>query len=234
MMSLHTSDRGNSTDRLQSPLLSREALRRLAWCTFYLDSITDGGRYGSQTVDEQAYRLQLPSDDAFLAGDNTIQPLALVDSSPLDMPAYLIRTAAARRRALHFAFRATHQEGTVEQLSDGLHALKRDLQQVFQDFPQQLGFESEILQLHQNRLPMFVLVHVLRHNLFIICGRAALQVYTRGSDKGHLVEKARWDRIGHALAVADIISRAKQEEVAFDPHIGIQAYVAFESRYPHA
>ncbi|KAL2839002.1 hypothetical protein BJY01DRAFT_257892 [Aspergillus pseudoustus] len=245
MMSLHTLDRTYPADfpsqQSLSPLLSRESLRRVAWCTFYLDSMTDGGRYGSQTVDEHAYRLQLPCDEeSFLGNDRVVtEPLfpgqipgnVAVDHLPhasLDMSAYVLRTAAARRRALHFAFRASYQEQTVEQLSADLLTLEGKTEEVFEALPRRFQFIPDNIILHRKRLTTFVLLHVLRQNLFIILGRAALQIYLRDPTKSALVSQVRRNRITRALAVADVVSEGLKHAICFDPHIGIQAYVALE------
>ncbi|KAL3492064.1 hypothetical protein BJX62DRAFT_236497 [Aspergillus germanicus] len=245
MMSLHTFDRTYPADfpsqQNLSPLLSREALRRVAWSTFYLDSMTDGGRYGSQTVDEHAYRIQLPCDEeSFLGNDRVVtEPLfpgqvssrVRADNLPhasLDMSAYLLRTAAARRRALHFAFRASHQEQSVDKLSVDLLDLQSELEEVFAALPQRFHFVPDNLILHRNRLTTFILLHVLRQNLFIILGRAALQIYLRDSTKSALVSLVRRNRITRALAVADVVSEGLMHTLCFDPHVGIQAYVALE------
>ncbi|KAL3476664.1 hypothetical protein BJX99DRAFT_258211 [Aspergillus californicus] len=245
MMSLHTFDRTYpasfpSHHRL-SPLLSREALRRVAWCTFYQDSMTDGGRYGSHTIEERAYRIQLPCDqESFLGNDDVVtEPLLLghdvedatADSLPhasLDMSAYVLRTAAARRRILQFAFRASYQEQSVERLSRDLLALQTDLEAVVDSLPRRFHFNADNKFIHRDRLPTFILLHVLRENLFIILGRAALQVYLRDPTKIDSVSHARRSRIARALAVANIVSDAMDEGIIFDPHIGIQAYVALE------
>ncbi|KAJ0423293.1 hypothetical protein BJY00DRAFT_310423 [Aspergillus carlsbadensis] len=245
MMSLHTFDWTYPADfpsqQSLSPLLSREALRRVAWSTFYLDSMTDGGRYGSQTVDEHAYRIQLPCDEeSFLGNDRVVtEPLfpgqilshGAADNIPhasLDMSAYILRTAAARRRALHFAFLASYQERTVESLSMDLLALQADTEEVFAALPQRFHFIPENLILHRNRLTTFILLHILRQNLFIILGRAALQIYLRDPTKSALVSQVRRNRITRALAVADVVSEGLRHTICFDPHVGIQAYVALE------
>ncbi|CAI7582307.1 unnamed protein product [Penicillium crustosum] len=246
MMSLHIFDRAFPADfpshQRLSPLLSRESLRRIAWSTFYLDSMTDGGRYGSQTIDERAYRVQLPCDqESFLFDDHVVtEPLIpdgmitaqrTGDSLPyasLDMSAYLLRTAAARRRGLHFAFRASYQENTVEHLTAGLSVIQRDLEAVFADLPRRFQFNDNSLLLHRDRLPTFIMLHVLRHNLFIILGRAALTIYLRDPTKTDLINEVRCSRISRALSVSNLISAGLNERLIFDPHIGVQAYVALE------
>ena len=250
MMSLQTFDRTYPTNfasnlRL-SPLLSCEALRRVAWCTFYVDSMVDGGRYGFHLIDEKAYRLQLPCDQASFLGCETVVTESLfhnptdsadtntdnIERAPLDMSAYLLRTAAARRRALHFAFRASHKERTVEQLSIELAALEADIEEVITAFPRRLHFNTANLFLHRDRLITFILLHVLRHNLFIVLGRAALLVYQRDSANADLIPQVRRNRISHALPIAGLISEGLKEGISFDPQIGVQAYVALESKIP--
>ena len=247
MMSLQTFDRtypANFPSNLRlSPLLSCEALRRVAWCTFYADSIVDGGRYGFHIIDEKAYRLQLPCDQAsFLACETVVtEPLFYnpADSTQintergrLDMSAYLLRTAAARRRALHFAFRASHKEETAEQLSTELTALEADIEEVITTLPKRFHFKADNMFLHRERFITFILLHVLRHNLFIVLGRAALLVYQRDPAKADLIPQVRRNRISHALPIASLISEGLKAGVSFDPQIGVQAYVALESKIP--
>jgi hypothetical protein len=251
MMSLQTFDRtypANFPSNLSlSPLLSCEALRRVAWCTFYADSIVDGGRYGFHIIDEKAYRLQLPCDQAsFLSCETVVtEPLFYnpadttqintdIQHGRLDMSAYLLRTAAARRRALHFAFRASHKEQTAEQLSTELAALEADIENVISALPKRFHFNADNLFLHRDRCITFILLHVLRHNVFIVLGRAALLVYQRDPAKADLVPHVRRNRISHALPIAGLISEGLKAGVSFDPQIGVQAYVALESKIPLA
>ena len=51
------------------------------------------------------------------------------------------------------------------------------------------------------------------------------------ASKADLINGVRRDRISRALAISDLISVGLKENVIFDPHIGIQAYVAFESKF---
>lgn len=243
MMSLHTFERTYSpkvVSMLQrSPLLSCEALRRAAWATFYVDTIVDGGRYGYHIVDEKGYRLQLPCDEAlFLGNEDVTTELLFPDPSrkaensecvPLDMSAYLIRTAAARRRAIHFAFRASHAEQPAEELSSDLVVLEADMQAVIAALPRRFHFNSDNVVLHRDRLITFLLLHILRHNLFIIIGRAALQIYPRDYTKVELIPQVRRNRISHALPIAGLILEGLKLDISFDPQVGVQAYVALES-----
>ncbi|OOQ81716.1 hypothetical protein PEBR_42865 [Penicillium brasilianum] len=246
MMSLHTFDRtypAKFPSHLQlSPLLSREALRRLAWSTFFFDSMIDGGRYGFHSVDEHSYRLQLPCDQAsFLGNENVVTETLFPESianvrasignaqqAPLDIWAYVLRIAAARRRALHFAFRASHRERTVEEMTAELAIIEADVESVVSDLPKRFHFSTDNVFIHRDRLPTFLLLHVMRHNLFIILGRAALLVYQRDSTKADLVAHVRRKRISHALPIASILAEGLKARVVLDPHLGIQAYVALE------
>lgn len=249
MMSLHTFDRtypAKFPSHLQlSPLLSREALRRLAWSTFFFDSMIDGGRYGFHSVDENSYRLQLPCDQAsFLGNENVVTETLFPESNanarasignaqqaPLDIWAYVLRIAAARRRALHFAFRASHRERTVEEMTAELAIIEADVESVVSDLPKRFHFNTDNVFIHRDRLLTFLLLHVMRHNLFIIVGRAALLVYQRDSTKADLVAHVRRKRISHALPIASILAEGLKVGVVFDPHLGIQAYVALESEF---
>ncbi|CAK7213518.1 hypothetical protein SBRCBS47491_001827 [Sporothrix bragantina] len=241
LMSLHTFDRTYShkpeaTAQL-SPLLTPEALRRVAWSTFYADTITDGGRYGFHTVDGSFYRLQLPCDrDRFLEDAPGVVTEPLYPSTPsgdcatLDVAAYLIRTAAVRRRALHFAFRASHGEDSIDQLTAELAAIEADIAQVTDSLPPRLTFTQKNMDRHQDRLVMFLLLHIFRHNLSIAAGRAALLVYRRSTDASHAdrVTAVRRSRIAHALPIAELVAEATKAGIAPDPQFGVHAYVALE------
>ncbi|KAL2812329.1 hypothetical protein BJX63DRAFT_432772 [Aspergillus granulosus] len=180
--------------------------------------------------DKDGYRIRLPCDEnSFLSDDRIMtEPLfpgqiswnAAVDKLPnasVDMSAYVLRTAAARRRGLHFAFRASYQEQTVEQLLVDLRALQVDIEEVFAALPRRFHFNADNLVLHRNRLSTFILLHVLRHNLFIILGRAALQAYLSDSTKASLVSQARHNRITQALVMANEVSEGLRHARSFDP-----------------
>jgi hypothetical protein len=241
MMSLHTFDRTYKSELPAdlSPLLSREALRRIAWATFYADSMVDGGRFGFHVVDETALGfLQLPCDESSFAINQECdtEPLFPRCSEARDMiparlgiSAYLLRTAAARRRALHFAFRATHRERTVEDLTPELAQIESHVKDITDSLPDHLHYNKHNWLLHQPRLNTFILLHVLRHNLFIIVDRAALQIYRREPVQNDLIDQARHRRIAHAFPIAELIAEGLEAGIAFDPHIGVQAYVALES-----
>ncbi|ETS85090.1 hypothetical protein PFICI_03115 [Pestalotiopsis fici W106-1] len=240
MMSLHTFDR-TYTARLPtdlSPLLSREALRRVAWATFYADTMVDGGRFGCHVVDETALGfLQLPCDEPSFANNQERETESLfsprgvannMSSANLGISAYLLRTAATRRRALHFAFRATHREDTVEELTIELAKIESHVKDVGDSLPDHLHYNSHNRLLHQNCLTTFILLHVLRHNLFIIVDRAALQIYRREPVQSDLIDQARRRRIAHAFPIAELIAEGLEAGIIFDPHTGVQAYVALE------
>lgn len=249
MMSLHMCDRAYPAElppHLRvSPLLSCEALRRLAWATFYADAMVDGGRYGFHIVDEKTFRLQLPCDEtSFLSNEAVVTKPLFVDpanptrtiaanpeGTPLDMSAYLLQTAAARRRGLHLAFRVSHGELTGEQSVTELAELEAHVDQVVGTLPKRFHFSTENMLLHQDRSITFLLLHILRHNLYIIIGRAALQIYQREPTKANLIPQVRQKRIAHALPIAGLVSEGLRAGINFDPHIGVQAYVALESMH---
>lgn len=242
LMSLHTFDR-TYRDKLDataqlSPLLTPEALRRVAWSVFYSDTITDGGRYGFHTVDDTFYRLQLPCDQTRFLEDTpdvVTEPLfpdgPLQDTATLDVAAYLIRTAAVRRRALHFAFRASHGEGPMEKLTDELATIEAEITQVTLSLPPRFAFNKMNIDRHQDGLVTFLLLHFIRYNLHIVAGRAALLVYRRSTDGSHAdkITAVRRSRIAQALPTAELAAEATRAGIALDPLFGVLAYVALES-----
>ena len=60
----------------------------------------------------------------------------------LDMWAYTLRTAAARRRVLHFAFRASNQDQSIEQLSTEIAVLQADIEELIAALPQRFHFHT--------------------------------------------------------------------------------------------
>ncbi|CAI6039471.1 unnamed protein product, partial [Clonostachys chloroleuca] len=216
------------------------ALRRVARSTFCFDTIIDGGRYGFHTLDEKSFRLQLPCDEARFLGNEAIitEPLHYDEAekpesstqgqhlkgSALGISAYLIRTAAARRRALFFAFRASHKEDSGEKLVAELAALEADIEHFVSALPRRFHLTNDNLFLHRERLGTFILLHVLRHNLFITVGRASLQIFKRDLSTADLIPQ----RISHALPIASLLSEALRAGIALDPQLGVHAYIALE------
>lgn len=251
MMSLQTFDRTfpsyltSDSNSKHLHLLSSEALRRVAWSTFCFDTTIDGGRYGFHTLDEKSFRLQLPCDEARFLGNEAIitEPLHYDEAekpesstqgqhlkgSALGISAYLIRTAAARRQALFFAFRASHKEDSGEKLIAELAALEADIEHFVSALPRRFHLTNENLFLHRERLGTFILLHVLRHNLFITVGRASLQIFKRDLSNADLIPQVRQKRISHALPIASLLSEALRAGIALDPQLGVHAYIALES-----
>ncbi|CAK7236122.1 hypothetical protein SEUCBS140593_009511 [Sporothrix eucalyptigena] len=172
LMSLHTLDR-NESDPVKEraepsarqgahtllPLLTPEALRRVAWSAFCADTINDAGRYSYHTVDDAFFsRLQLPCDNRrFLADEAVVTPPLLANLRPdvkqtqdvLDVSAYLVRTFAVRRRTLHVAYRIAHGLASIEQLAAELDAAEADIAQVRASLPQNLAWTTENIKRHQ-------------------------------------------------------------------------------------
>jgi hypothetical protein len=156
--------------------------------------------------------------------------MSQADHGSLDMSAYLLRTAAMRRRALHFAFRASYGEEPEEELAAKLMTLENDVENVVYALPKRFQFSSDNMILHRDRLTTFILLHILRHNLYIILGRAALQVYRGNQTKADLLRLVRRDRISHALPISGLVSECLKASISFDPQMGVHAYVSLESK----
>ena len=235
MMSLHTFDHTYPTPDSQlrvSPLLTRESLRRLAWSVFYLDTISDNGRYGFHLTDERAYRLQLPCDEAaFLRNESvpTCGLFELAEDASLGLSAHLVKTAAMRRRGLHFAFRVSRDNRPVDEMVAESRDLEADMDDLIARLPASLHWTPENLFLYHDCLPAFVMLHLLRQNLYIVLGRARLVIYQNDPARIVSIIEVRRDRISHALPVSGIIAQGLKANMSFDPQVGVQAYVALES-----
>ena len=235
-----------------SPLLRPEALRRLAWSTFYHDTILDYGRHGIHGLTEDSFHIQLPCDErTFLLDEQVItQPLHPKDTTtvtsppaaspstsgtpPMGMSAHLIRTAAIRRRILHFAHNVKYSGKAASVLWTQTVQLEDDLNAVILSLPTSYTYTTDQVFLHRHRLPTFILLHCMRHNCYIILSRAKLLVCTRARDEnadselGNVAEQCRRDRIARALPTSIIIAEGLKHGANFDPHVGVCAYVALE------
>jgi hypothetical protein len=226
-----------------APLLRREALRRLAWAVFLLDSIADGGRYDIACVSESIIRNQLPCREDDFHKDNEVRteplyldmpPTDIFSSAPqrtIGLSGHLVRIAAIRRRILHFAWGLKNSPKTTLSLHGDLLELTNRLVNVISSLPAELSFSRAQSYTLSPRMPAFILLHTLRHNCYIILERAKLLVYTRDGDPtmNEAIAQCRRDRISRALPTSGIIALALKHNANFDPHVGIQAYVALES-----
>ena len=314
-LSLHTFDETYPQPHAirLNPLLKPEALRRLAWSVFYLDTMADAGRHGIHTVTETGYHLQLPADEAsFMRGVDVVtstlvkHPSSRGLSSPkpwdpamdlimangsltscgsgngngngnsngtlsrsasasvvgtgntpvgqnaaaaapgLSVPpanhsgispppnahvgiaSHLIRTAAMRRRILHFNSLLKYSGATPSQMVRSLRLLESDLRAVIVDLSPDLGYSEDNLFLHSERRTMFVLFHMMRHNCFLMLLWAKLNVASRHPDPPESTHTLMQERIKHAFGVAGIVADAVRLGVSCDPFVGVQAYTALE------
>ncbi|ORX33395.1 hypothetical protein BD324DRAFT_639956 [Kockovaella imperatae] len=279
-LSLHTFDETYPQPHAikLNPLLKPEALRRLAWSVFYLDTMADAGRHGIHTVTETGFHLQLPADEAsFLRGvDVVTMPLEKHPSarshsvhmpweSPVErggsangnitpasstmsigapaMPqnavpgsatsnfgigANIIRTAAMRRRILHFNSLLKYSLATPQQMYSSLGMLERDLRAVINDLPPDLAYSEDALFVHAERRTMFILLHMMRHNCFLMLLWAKLNVASRSPDPPESTQSLMQERMKHAFGVAGIVSDAVRLGVNCDPFVAVQAYTSLE------
>jgi hypothetical protein len=222
---LHTLDETYAqepTVRL-SPLLKREALRRLAWAVLYLDTLSDAGRHGVHTVTEDGFHIQLPCDEtSFIRGLNVQTAMLHYDTAPVDIhksagswlsshtiadaahndspqtslyadsarscegsghlgiSAHIIRTAAMRRRILHFNSTLKYTRLSVPALLDQLQVFEHQLKRLVADLPSDLAYTEDNLFVHVERRTAFILLHMLRHNCFLMLDFATLNVCKLG------------------------------------------------------
>jgi hypothetical protein len=112
-------------------------------------------------------------------------------------------------------------------------ALESLIDAVIVSLPPRYHFTIDNVHLHRDCLPAFILLHLFRHNLYIILGRARLMIYQQGAGDGaarsHLVPQLRRDRIARAVPMAGIVAEGLKVGANFCPQVGVQAYVALES-----
>lgn len=219
-----------------SPLLSCEALRRVAWAVFYLDAVIDGGRFGDHLTDITSFRIQLPChEDAFLANENIrTEPLWPSPSArnphSLGISAFVLKASVLRRRALHCAYRVSQKEDPVHVLQADIDAAGDEVAAFIDSLPARYLYSEDNMYLYRKRLPAYVILHLLRHNLYVILGRAKLLLHEMDPLRYKDLDKqARYQRIQHALPVAAILDEALKYDPAFDTHAGVHAYVTLES-----
>lgn len=249
-----------------NPLLKPEALRRLAWAIFYLDTVADAGRHGVHIITDAGLRNQLPCDEkTFTLGiDIKTQPLdqfqtishasrsdlPLPDTPsavhaaepmpppPVDRPpsnigilGHLLRTAAIRRRVLHFNYLLRYNPAPPEQLLADLDLCVQHLNRIIADLPSDLAYNDDNLFVHADFRGAFILLHMFRHNCFLMVAWCKLNIYAKYPKDpilADMVPSLLRERLRHAFQVANIISDAMRLCVTVDPFIGHQAYTSLE------
>lgn len=220
-----------------NPLLNREALRRLAWSVFYLDTMVDAGRHGVHNVTEEGYRVQLPCSEPSFARGLDVKTMGLreytrgSDSSGVDtgISTQVIITAAMRRRLLHF-WTSTLQYSTDPPASHlgQLHKLESQLDRIMVSLPADLAYTEENLYVLSGQRTALVLLHALRHTTSILLARIQCVLSERFTDKLDMAIAARRNRIRHALAIAGLAADAKRLDINLDPCVAFQSYTALE------
>ena len=233
LMSLHTLDR-TFPDRLPetplSPLFTLEALRRVAWAVFFLDSSLDGGRYGSSLIDIETFRIQLPcNEQSFLGNDNPrTESIFAAPTEQTGISAYLIRATFLRRRALNAVLRISHHDMQSPEIQADLAVIEAAVTELVDSMPVRYHFTSDNALLHRKRLPAFALLHVMLHKLYILVTTMKLVLYKMDSVFADLIPGVRHQRISHAMAVSRIITECLKHSSTFDTSVYGIAYYAIE------
>lgn len=225
-------------------LLSPEALRRLAWSVFFLDSMGDAGPHGVHTVTEDGYQIQLPCDEtSFVRGlevrteslyrSGNIPCLSptgqnLPNGSGLGISGHIIKTSAMRRRILHYKSRLQYLTATPQTMLDHLNTMENDLKVLVAELPSDLVYTEDNLCIHPERRTAFILLHALRHNCFIMLAETRLLVCGRDPVLHNMAYTWMRDRVKHAFPVSRIVADALRLGVVCDPFVGCLAYTAIE------
>jgi hypothetical protein len=103
-------------------------------------------------------------------------------SGHLGISAHIIRTAAMRRRILHFNSTLKYTRLSVPALLDQLQVFEHQLKRLVADLPSDLAYTEDNLFVHVERRTAFILLHMLRHNCFLMLDFATLNVCKLGMD----------------------------------------------------
>jgi hypothetical protein len=223
-------------------LLSPEALRRLAWSVFFLDTMGDAGRHGVHTVTEDGYQIQLPCDEtSFVRGlevkteslhrDGTVpclSPTGLPNGNGLGVSGHIIKTAAMRRRILHYKSRLKYLTASPHAMLEHLNIIEADLKALMAELPSDLVYIEDNLYIHPERRTAFILLHALRHNCFIMVAETRLLVCGRDPALHNMAYTWMKDRVKHAFPVSRIVADAMRLGVVCDQFVGCLAYTAIE------
>lgn len=234
-----------------SPLLSREALRRLAWAVFFSDTMADAGRHGVHLITEAAFYIQLPSDEeSFTRGQDVItEPLRSQSSHLATQPpspnigisAHYVRTAALRRRVLHYNSSIHLSTDPLSKMLEELSAFEAEMHETLNALPESLAYNDANLFIHTPDRTAFVGLHMLRHNADLMLALAKLTACIKhqsqlgnvpGSthlDVGEIMAETRRERLRHALPVSRIVGDMMRLGVNSDPSVNVQAYSSIES-----
>jgi hypothetical protein len=228
LMALQTAD--DAAPPALSPLLTHEALRRVAWSVFFLDSTLDGGRHGSGLVDVTLYRIQLPCPEQSFLGNDRVHTGSILEppSGATGLSALLMRAVLLRRRAFDILLGMRH--GDADGADAALVALERSVAEVKDSVPPRYHFTEDNVYLHRQRLPAFLLFHLLVRKVRIIINTTKLALLKRaGADAPPVVAALRLERISRAITIARVFDEGLKHQVAWDMQATAHAYVAIES-----
>ena len=247
---LHTLDETYSTTASlrPNPLINRESLRRLAWAVFYQDTMVDAGRHGVHLVSDTSFRIQLPCDETSFIRGITVRTATLdslnVDAclsstestsdsaglrSTLGIGANLLRTAAVRRRLLHFNSLIRSSTQSTQQMMELIDQSEKELMRMIVDIPSDITYTENNVFIHAAERTAFVSMHLLRHNCFIILSMARINVCSADPTMTPRTLDYRRDRIHHAIPVSRIVADILRLGVNCDQCMLTQAYTALES-----
>ena len=247
-LSLQTFDQTYASSELpDNPFLRPETLRRLAWSVLYQDTMSDAGIFGDHLIVEEAFTIQLPTDEINFEAGIEVRT-ALLDTPRLDIAplspvgdkdestapgksllSCLLRAALARRRVHHFNSRILGSRKSAEELMDQLGVIEDTMRNAIVKLPSDLAYTKYNLVRHRSIRIQFMLLHLLRHNCFLMLSLARINIADKfGEDESNLI-KTRQDRVRHALAVSQIVAEMVSEGIPGDLFVSVQAYSCVES-----
>jgi hypothetical protein len=136
-----------------------------------------------------------------------------------------------RRRILHFTSLLQYSSESPTKMLTDLSLLEADLKLVIADLPPELTYVEENLFVHGEGRTAFVLLHMLRHNCFLLLAKARLSVCGRDSRFAEASHHFLRDRLKHAMPISAIVADVLRLGTNCDPFVAVQAYMAMEGAF---
>ncbi|KLT43693.1 hypothetical protein CC85DRAFT_42082 [Cutaneotrichosporon oleaginosum] len=235
LMSLQTVDEHAAAVSDLSPLLTHEALRRVAWSVFFLDSTLDGGRLGSGLVDVSLFHIQLPcTEESFMGNDNPrtgsiFESPSEDEGATLGISAHLMRAVLLRRRAFDILLRLRHRNFDALRTESDLVALELSLTEVTTSLPPRYRFSEDTAYLYRQRMPAFLLFHLLLLKVSIVINTTRLALLQKsGATASADIAPLRLERIKHAISISRIVAEGLKHPAPWDMQASAHAYIALE------
>ena len=196
----------------------------------------DAGRRDYHLVNASDMHIQLPSDDASFLGSVEIStqhlPSTMIDSTNISpnigILGHLVISGDMRRRILHFRSAISYSSEDPQSMLRRMEDMEKELRAIIGILPRHLAYTESNLFVQSDLRPVLTLLHLLRHNCFLMLALTRLDICALDSSLEPVSWQWRQDRIRHAIAVSRIVQDILRLHISCDINIGAQVYTAVE------